>query len=238
MSTDRLLLPFIAAAQAQKHVTHNEALRRLDGVVQCSVLTRNLTAPPGSPANGDAHIVAATATGAWAGWDGDIAFRTDNAWVRLPALSGFRAWVESEGALYLRAGSTWVAGLRAAAVDLARGPMGSAVGAAVQEELLSDLSGASVDTSITIPDRAILLGVSSRTVTTITGATSYDCGTAAAVDKFGALLGIAAGSNNAGVIGPEALYAATAVRLTANGGDFTGGAVRIALHYLTIAVPS
>jgi hypothetical protein len=47
-ATTHLLLPYILAAQAQKHVTHNEALRILDGLVQLSVLDRDLTAPPGA----------------------------------------------------------------------------------------------------------------------------------------------------------------------------------------------
>ena len=47
-ATTHLLLPYILAAQAQKHITHNEALRILDGLVQLSVLDRDLTAPPGS----------------------------------------------------------------------------------------------------------------------------------------------------------------------------------------------
>ena len=52
------LLPYLLAAQAQKHVTHNEALRLLDGLVQLAVLDRDLTAPPGAPADGDRYIVA------------------------------------------------------------------------------------------------------------------------------------------------------------------------------------
>ena len=52
-ATNHLLLPYILAAQAQKHVTHNEALRILDGLVHLSVLDRDLTAPPASPADGD-----------------------------------------------------------------------------------------------------------------------------------------------------------------------------------------
>ena len=43
-TTTKLLLPYILAAQAQKHVTHNEALRILDGLIQLSVLDRDLTA--------------------------------------------------------------------------------------------------------------------------------------------------------------------------------------------------
>ena len=59
-TTTHLLLPYLLAAQAQKHVTHNEALRLLDGLVQLSVLDRDLTAPvrPTIPSDGDRYIVA------------------------------------------------------------------------------------------------------------------------------------------------------------------------------------
>ncbi|KAB2846219.1 MAG: DUF2793 domain-containing protein, partial [Hyphomicrobiaceae bacterium] len=60
--TPNLSLPYIIAAQAQKHVTHNEALRTLDAVVQLSVLDKDLSAPPVSPLDGDRYIVAAGAS--------------------------------------------------------------------------------------------------------------------------------------------------------------------------------
>ena len=72
-ATTHLLLPYILASQAQKHVPHNEALRILDGLVQLSVLDRDLTAPPGSPADGDRYIVGSGATGDRAGWDLNVA---------------------------------------------------------------------------------------------------------------------------------------------------------------------
>jgi hypothetical protein len=59
--TTHLGLPFIEGSQAQKHVTHNEALRILDSVVQIGVLDIDRTAPPSSPAEGDRHIVASGA---------------------------------------------------------------------------------------------------------------------------------------------------------------------------------
>ena len=74
----------------QKHVTHNEALRLLDGLVQLSVLDRDLAAPPASPADGDRYIVASDATGDWAGWDLNVALWTDGAWLRLPPRTGGR----------------------------------------------------------------------------------------------------------------------------------------------------
>jgi hypothetical protein len=107
-ATTHLLLPYILAAQAQKHVTHNEALRILDGLVQLSVLDRNLTSPPGSPADGDRYIVGSGATGDWAGWDLNVALWTDGAWLRLAPRTGWRAWVEDEGLLLVYDGGNWI----------------------------------------------------------------------------------------------------------------------------------
>ncbi|WP_323006528.1 DUF2793 domain-containing protein [Pseudorhodobacter sp.] len=244
-TTTNLLLPFILAAQAQKHVTHNESLRLLDGLIQLSVLDRNLATPPGSPAEGARYIVATGATGAWSGWAGDIALWSDGAWVRLPARTGWVVWVQDESRVVVRIGSVWTPldeamGLlaQAGSVDVALGALGGTTGMAVLEQTLSGLSGASVTSTIEIPDRAIVLGVSTRTVTTITGATSYDCGISGETTKFGGSLGVAAGSTNVGVIGPQAFYADTPIVLTAQGGNFTGGSVRIAIHYLTLGVPN
>ena len=61
--TPNLSLPYIMAAQSQKHVTHNEAIRALDAIVQLAVLDRDLTAPPGSPADGARYIVGAKSVG-------------------------------------------------------------------------------------------------------------------------------------------------------------------------------
>ncbi len=106
-TTTHLGLPFILAAQAQKHVTHNEALRLLDAMVQLSVLDRTRTTPPASPAEGDRHLVAAGATGLWAGWDLDIAFWVDGAWIRLVPRTGWLTWVAAEGLILVWTGSAW-----------------------------------------------------------------------------------------------------------------------------------
>jgi Protein of unknown function (DUF2793) len=55
-TSSHLLLPYLLAAQAQKHVNVNEALRLLDGLVQLAVLDRHLTSPPASPADGARYI--------------------------------------------------------------------------------------------------------------------------------------------------------------------------------------
>ena len=243
-TTPNLLLPFIQAAQAQKHVTHNEALRLIDGLTQISVLDRNLAAPPGSPTEGARYIVASGATGLWTGWDGDVAFYASGAWLRLPARSGWVVWVEDEARVVVRTGAVWTPlddamGLlsQAASVEVAKGALGSTTGVAVLEQTVSGLSGAVVTSAIEMPDRAIVLGVSTRVVTAITGAASFDCGVVGETNKFGGALGVAAGSANVGVIGPQAFSGNTPIMLTAQGGSFTGGAVRITIHYLKLGAP-
>jgi Protein of unknown function (DUF2793) len=106
--TTHLLLPYILAAQAQKHVTHNDALRLLDAVVQLSVLDRNRTAPPLSPVDGDRHIVAPAATGLWVGWDLNVAFWADGVWMRLVPRPGWTAWSIADAAHTVWNGTAWV----------------------------------------------------------------------------------------------------------------------------------
>jgi hypothetical protein len=107
--TTHLGLPYLAAAQAQKHVTHNEALSRLDAVVQLSVIDTALTAPPGSPAEGDRYIIADGATGAWAGHDGEVAAFIDGAWVMVEAKPGWLAFDAASESVLVRHGDAWVA---------------------------------------------------------------------------------------------------------------------------------
>jgi hypothetical protein len=96
-SSPLLSLPYIQPAQAQKHVTHNEALRRLDALVQLSVESRGLTEPPATSAEGARHIVATGATGDWAGQDHAVALNAGGAWLFLTPGTGWRSWVADEG---------------------------------------------------------------------------------------------------------------------------------------------
>lgn len=100
------------------------------------------------------------------------------------------------------------------------------------DEQLVALSGATTNSTVQIPNGAIVLAVSNRVVTAITGATSYSCGVSGNTGQFGSSLGVAAGSTSRGVIGPTAFYADTPVLYTAAGGNFTGGQVRMTIHYI------
>ncbi|MCC6946955.1 MAG: DUF2793 domain-containing protein [Bradyrhizobiaceae bacterium] len=101
-----LSLPYLEAGQAQKHVTLNEALRVLDAVTQLAVLAVTAT-PPGSPANGERHIVGADPGGAFAGHEKEIAAWQDGVWVFLSPQPGWRAWDADEEELLVWTGTEW-----------------------------------------------------------------------------------------------------------------------------------
>jgi hypothetical protein len=106
-TTPRSGMPLLAAAQAQKHVTHNEALVQLDALLYARILDRDLTAPPSTPADGDAYLVKATATGAWTGQSGKLAAALDGAWRFYAPFTGLSLYVVDESKLIVFDGSTW-----------------------------------------------------------------------------------------------------------------------------------
>ncbi|MDB4213361.1 DUF2793 domain-containing protein [Octadecabacter sp.] len=117
-SSHTLGLPYIQPAQAQKHVTHNEAIRVLDALVQLSVADRDQTAPPPTPTAGDRHIVGPSASADWTGQDGSIAVFEDAAWAFYPPQEGWQAVVRSEGVVLIWDGSNWVgSGIDASALQ-------------------------------------------------------------------------------------------------------------------------
>ena len=106
-STPLLNLPFIMAAQAQKHVTHNDALLGLDALVQLSVLSRAFADPPATPLEGDRYLIAASATGDWAGMEGSIGAFQDAVWQFHLPMPGWRAWIADEARFLVYDGTQW-----------------------------------------------------------------------------------------------------------------------------------
>ncbi len=106
MTTKNVEAPELAESQTLAHVTVNEAIARLDGAIMLVVEDRDLTAPPGSPGNGDLYIVATGGTGAWAGHDGELAIFF-NGWFFWTVKEGFRLWIKDEDVLLLFDGTNY-----------------------------------------------------------------------------------------------------------------------------------
>ena len=106
-ATFHLALPYLDPAQAQKHVTHNEALRRMDAVIHLSVITRAVLAPPDTAQDGARYLIGTSPTGIFTGHAGQIAHFIDGAWLFSQPKPGWTCFVESESVHLVYDGTNW-----------------------------------------------------------------------------------------------------------------------------------
>lgn len=104
------------SGQAQKEITHNEALTLADVLVQSIVQAVAPAAIPAAPLPGQCWIVGAGAAGPWAGHDNAIACWTDGGWRFTPSQTGMRVWSLADGLEAVRTTSQWLVGRLDAAV--------------------------------------------------------------------------------------------------------------------------
>ena len=232
--TTNLELPLVQAAQAQKHVTVNEALVRLDAAIFTSVLDWNVFLPPVSATEGDAYIVGEGATGAWAAHDQKIAVFSYGGWVFLSPKVGWRAWNTQIASPMVFDGVTWA--VNAVAV--------SGFGAVTTQRIIeldhTITAGADSLTINAIPAYAQLLGVTARVTDEILGAgvATWSLGVVGDEGRFANGLGLAQNSYALGMSGTAQTYwADTALLLTPDAGTFTSGQVRFAVHVTELTPP-
>ncbi|MGB0412551.1 MAG: DUF2793 domain-containing protein, partial [Pikeienuella sp.] len=94
--TPNLGLPLLAASQAQKHVTMNDALLRLDALSSMVVKSRSEPSPPLTVSDGQVYLVPDGAGEAWAGRAGQLAFFVNGGWSFALPKAGWQTWIEDE----------------------------------------------------------------------------------------------------------------------------------------------
>lgn len=102
----RLALPLLVPGQAQKEMTHNEALAQLELLVGASVVART-NAPPPAPQPGACWIVGENPTGPWSGKSGAIAGWTPSGWRFAAPPEGMLVWVAAEDGYARYADGIW-----------------------------------------------------------------------------------------------------------------------------------
>lgn len=232
--TPNLALPLLASNQAQKHVTMNEALARLDALAMPSVASAALAEPPENADDGEAYIVAPGATGLWAGREHSLAFRINGGWSHASPKVGWKVWVEDRREEVLYTGTAWISAPLGSVRD------GAFMRAALVQADVMMLAGGGFESSVIIPDRAMVIGVTGRVIDAIAGAnlTGWRLGVAGSSNRYGSGVGLQAGSSVNGVTSqPVSYYAPTPLRIEPEGGDFTGGSVRLAVHFLVLTPP-
>lgn len=110
-TSPRLGLSYLQGNQAPKHVTLNEALGRLDALVQLSVISSAVTVQPGSAEEGDTYLVPTNAS--VSDWlhaaAGDIAAFVDGGWLFVTPQPGWTAFDRASGVLRVHGDTGWQA---------------------------------------------------------------------------------------------------------------------------------
>ncbi|MDD5587274.1 MAG: DUF2793 domain-containing protein [Alphaproteobacteria bacterium] len=106
-ATPNLALSYLVASQAQKEVTHNDALNDLDSLTQLAVIDRTLNTAPVSLGEGDTYIVGPSPVGVWAGKADNVAAYYSGWRFKTPQV-GWKAWARNENKLLYYSGSAWV----------------------------------------------------------------------------------------------------------------------------------
>jgi len=232
--TVQLDLPLLAPSQAQKHVTMNEALVRLDAAARPRVIASDLSNPPAAAADGESYLVPVAAGGAWAGRTGQIAVRSNGGWIYFSPASGWRIWDEADFCERAFDGVDW------APHAVAMSPGGAATISRVIEFEHAIDPGAINATSVSIPSNASVIGVTGRVIDPIhgPGLTGWRAGVVGSDNRYGSGIGLASGSFLAGLTGsPVTYYSNTPLLLSAEGGAFAGGFVRLAIHVVQLSPP-
>lgn len=109
-SSPRLQLPYLQPAQAQKHVTANEAFRMLDAVVNAQIASATTDQQPAAPVDGEAYIIPDTPSGTdWSSFQpGSVAAFQDGAWREISPTAGWRVWVADSETFLVRHQGQWV----------------------------------------------------------------------------------------------------------------------------------
>ena len=108
--TRRHSLPNLYVGQAQKELTHNEALARIDALLHPAVEAK-LAAPPAGlteASDGLCWLISANATGEWAGRSGQIARRSGGSWRYVAPASGMSLWLASQEKRLFYIAQEWV----------------------------------------------------------------------------------------------------------------------------------
>lgn len=231
MATTSIGITTLEASQNQKEVTINDAFYLISALLNGGALSQGDNSPPVSPADGDVYILGSSPTGAWTGESKKVAYYVSG-WKFIAPYEGMTLWVIDENKRYTYNGTTWYeAGFFVETNGEFWRPQRKTV-------TKSALSGATVTEANFIPNRAMVFALSFRVTTAITGATTFDIGYTGALNAFGNDIAIALNTTNIGVLtNPVGFFADTNLVFTANGSNFTGGAVQAVLHYFEFNGP-
>jgi hypothetical protein len=108
-TSPRMALPLLVSGQAQKELTHNEALLLIDMALMPLVESAGLNAPPSAPQIGQCWIIGSSPTGAWSGAANHLAAWTAGGWRTLAVPERAEVRERASGHCWTRSLTGWVA---------------------------------------------------------------------------------------------------------------------------------
>jgi len=227
-------LPLLQAAQAQKHVTVNEALTRLDAVAQLRLVSDTETVPPLSAIEGTAYAVPNGAVNAWDGHIGEIAVFVNGGWVFMTPKTGWKAWIESISDSAVFDGNSW----QPRVVAMTASGASMAFHLIEFDHVISP--GSNNYTSVLMDESMLVYGITGRVTQEITGSglTAFQIGVYGIEDRYGASLDPTQGTWIREITNRPYVYGAPKkLLLTPLGGNFDAGEIRIVIHGLLFQFP-
>jgi Protein of unknown function (DUF2793) len=109
--TSRHALPELFVGQAQKEITHNEALARIDALLHPEIQAVLAAAPAtlSDADDGKCWIIGDSATGPWAGKSRQIARWSGGSWRYLTPVEGMSVWHVADSKRLFYIGGSWIA---------------------------------------------------------------------------------------------------------------------------------
>ena len=108
-NSNNLLITHIEQNQSQKEVTINEAINRIESILNIGAIDKGINTPPSSPNNGDLYIIGSSPTDEWSDNSQNIAYY-DSGWKFIIPNEGMTIWVNDEDLHYSWNGTNWIIG--------------------------------------------------------------------------------------------------------------------------------
>ncbi|PCJ23196.1 MAG: hypothetical protein COA94_08480 [Rickettsiales bacterium] len=255
--TPRLNLPLIHSGQAQKEITHNEALSMLDVLINPVVQDIGIIHPPDAQ-EGQIFIVGTEAQEEFKEHQNKLAQRIGQGWRFVTPSKWLEATLDSDGSKHRFNGEYWAPSSH----DIRDSPqaISTEIDQAelkhpkVEPQLQGDMlinkdtgeylrvghlaeelepQGTHIDTNIQIPRHSIVIAITMRVTEELSGISNFSIGVADDVERYGQNLNADTDTTNIGLTNhPLAYWTDTPIRITANDGSFTGGKINLTIQYL------
>lgn len=240
--TPTLNLPFILPSQAQKHVTVNESLSLIDGLVQMSLKEINISQAPELPQNGDAYMISSDPIGDWASFAGRIALWSEGQWFYVKPQNGWTAWIEPLNGLHVFEDGEWAPlaikerSSQSAPDENGRLTSKLIPGLSIISQLtacpLAATATQSQESGAYIPSHHLLIGVRAVVSAALSDGVQWSLGDGVTANKFATSMDAAVGVEALAFCDPPRVYwEDTPIRVTTNE-DNTRGALNITVYSL------